>query len=61
MGQVKDSTRGMASQVETRGLFLQEEAVPEGQRLGSWMGGGDKGGPPTLGCTHIPWRRSNRG
>lgn len=37
----------MACQVETKGLlfFLQEEAVPEGQGLGSWVGEGEKRGP----------------
>lgn len=45
MGQARDSTRDMACQVENKGFFLQEEAVPEGQGLGSWVGGGEKRDP----------------
>lgn len=46
MGQARDSTRDMASQVETKGLFfLQEEAVPERQRLGSREGKGEWSSP----------------
>lgn len=67
MGQARDSTRDMASQVETKGLFfLQEEAVPDGGgggggggRLGSWVGGGEGRGPGPWVCTDIPRRRSS--
>lgn len=59
VGQARDSTRYMAFQVETKGLFfLQEEAVPEGRGLGSWVGGGEGRGPRPWVCTHIPRRSS---